>query len=359
MGVFCRCSLDCFHEPRLESPRISARTITASASFPFTFRPCGNAQRYRTFGAALPAQVHLQMGKPLSNFDPRLWQPCTAGVGREMCASLKMPLSTPWPCAMGATGSSSWPTFRIGNRNFRQQPGRGLNSPDGHNFESHVSQMEKEYLQAALDAAGGVRRRAAQPGNFVPIIPRTRGMWDLMGSSASPAVAPFAIAEMSIPCDSYRSYASQAFLFIRELLLLTIQNFPRNFFGTRHAPKWFLEERHLVAAYQPWRTMASSVTGHEHDLDVRPHGDNLFCSQSTRHLRHHYVCQHQMNRSVMICTYCQGAFILTDFVPRGFKRQRRNQRADPFLIFNHQDRFRAPPLNPFAAFAGSSPPDSH
>jgi DNA-binding NtrC family response regulator len=33
--------------------------------------------------------------------------------------------------------------------------------PEGVDFESHVSQVEKQYLQAALQAAGGVRRQAA------------------------------------------------------------------------------------------------------------------------------------------------------------------------------------------------------
>jgi two-component system response regulator PilR (NtrC family) len=34
--------------------------------------------------------------------------------------------------------------------------------PEGIDFESQVSQMEKRYLQAALHAAGGVRSQAAE-----------------------------------------------------------------------------------------------------------------------------------------------------------------------------------------------------
>jgi two-component system response regulator PilR (NtrC family) len=33
--------------------------------------------------------------------------------------------------------------------------------PEGIDFESQVSQVEKQYLQAALQSAGGVRRQAA------------------------------------------------------------------------------------------------------------------------------------------------------------------------------------------------------
>ena len=104
----------------------------------------------------------LQMGKPLSDFDPEalaaLHRWSWPGNVRELENAVEHAVAVSdgrdgvvklanFPGSVTGTSASSQDAVQI--------------PPDGIDFESHVSQMEKEYLQAALDAAGGVRRRAA------------------------------------------------------------------------------------------------------------------------------------------------------------------------------------------------------
>ena len=62
----------------------------------------------------------------------------------------------------------------------------------------------------------------------------------------------------------------------------------------------------------------------------------------TGHLRHHHVRQQQMNGAVVLGAGGQGVFCVArfqDLVSPRCQRQA-NQRAHPFLVFDHQDRFR-------------------
>ncbi len=104
----------------------------------------------------------LQMGKPLSDFDPEalaaLHRWSWPGNVRELENAVEHAVAVSdgrdgvvklanFPGSVTGTSVSSQDAVQI--------------PPDGIDFESHVSQMEKVYLQSALDAAGGVRRRAA------------------------------------------------------------------------------------------------------------------------------------------------------------------------------------------------------
>ena len=63
---------------------------------------------------------------------------------------------------MDATGSSSWPIFPSPITGIAASGQQEIQiPPEGIDFEGQVSQVEKQYLQAALQAAGGVRSQAA------------------------------------------------------------------------------------------------------------------------------------------------------------------------------------------------------
>ena len=104
----------------------------------------------------------LQMGKPLSDFD------------REALAALNR---WTWPgnvrelenAVEHAVAVSDGRDGLIKLANFPESvtgvtamnPGEIQFPPEGVDFENHIARIEKQYLQAALDAAGGVRSHAA------------------------------------------------------------------------------------------------------------------------------------------------------------------------------------------------------
>ncbi len=104
----------------------------------------------------------LQMGKALSDFDPqaldavRRWS--WPGNVRELENAIEHAVAV----SDGRDGVIKLANFpgsisgiSAGGQQEIQIP------PEGINFESQVSQVEKQYLQTALQAAGGVRRHAA------------------------------------------------------------------------------------------------------------------------------------------------------------------------------------------------------
>ena len=63
---------------------------------------------------------------------------------------------------MGATGSCKLANFPGSVTGIAASGQEAIQIPaEGIDFESQVSQVEKQYLQAALHAAGGVRSQAA------------------------------------------------------------------------------------------------------------------------------------------------------------------------------------------------------
>ena len=104
----------------------------------------------------------LQMGKPLSDFEPealavlRRWS--WPGNVRELENAVEhaVAVSDSRDTQVKlANFPGSVTGIALGGQEAIQIP------PEGINFENHVAEMERRYLQAALHAAGGVRRQAA------------------------------------------------------------------------------------------------------------------------------------------------------------------------------------------------------
>ena len=104
----------------------------------------------------------LQMGKPLSDFDTealaalRRWS--WPGNVRELENAVEHAVAVS-DGRDGLVKLANFPESITGIAVSGQQ--EILIPPEGLDLESRISQMEKQYLQAALHAAGGVRRQAA------------------------------------------------------------------------------------------------------------------------------------------------------------------------------------------------------
>ncbi|MGO8788787.1 MAG: sigma-54-dependent transcriptional regulator [Terriglobia bacterium] len=104
----------------------------------------------------------LQMGKPLSDFDPqaldavRRWN--WAGNVRELENAIEHAVAV----SDGRDGVIKLANFPSSIRGISASGQQEIQiPPEGINFEAQVSQVEKQYVQAALQAAGGVRTHAA------------------------------------------------------------------------------------------------------------------------------------------------------------------------------------------------------
>jgi two-component system response regulator PilR (NtrC family) len=104
----------------------------------------------------------LQMGKGLSDFEPealetlRTWS--WPGNVRELENAIEHAVAVSDgrdPIVRSANFPSSLTGISPGGQQEIQIP------PEGIDFESRVSQVEKQYLQTALQSAGGIRRQAA------------------------------------------------------------------------------------------------------------------------------------------------------------------------------------------------------
>jgi two-component system response regulator PilR (NtrC family) len=104
----------------------------------------------------------LQMGKPLTDFDPEAVKALThwswPGNVRELENAVEHAVAVS-DGRDGLVKLANLPSSVTGITGSGQQE---VQIPaEGVDFESRVSQMEKQYLQAALQAAGGVRSQAA------------------------------------------------------------------------------------------------------------------------------------------------------------------------------------------------------
>ena len=140
----------------------------------------------------------LQMGKPLSDFDPealaalRRWS--WPGNVRELENAVEHAVAVS-DGRDGVVKLANFPGSVTGT--CRQQPGRGSDSPRWHRLRKPCFTDGKRVPASRVARRrGSAPPRGRPPENVLPIIPPLREeIWDLMGSSArTPAVAPFAIA---------------------------------------------------------------------------------------------------------------------------------------------------------------------
>ena len=104
----------------------------------------------------------LQMGKPLSDFDVQAWEVLHRWSWPGNVRELENAVEHAVAVSNGRdtlVKFASLPASVTGIVATRQEAIQI--PPEGIDFESKVAQVEKQYLQAALDAAGGVRNHAA------------------------------------------------------------------------------------------------------------------------------------------------------------------------------------------------------
>ena len=104
----------------------------------------------------------LQMGKALSDFDPEAMDALRRWIWPGNVRELENAVEHAVAVSDGRDGVIKLANFPGSVSGLTSGSAQEIQiPPEGVDFESRVSQLEKQYLQTALQAAGGVRRHAA------------------------------------------------------------------------------------------------------------------------------------------------------------------------------------------------------